>query len=226
MLRAIMILATLLVFLITLSLNRPLLRYWLPITYFIWVYAAVAGVQLMSHLTRRFGLRQAKVSVISRLGVVGLCLAISIYIIGTKPVDRVWDSADVPEYRTDLLQWLRRNVGDDDRYVEGPLFAWQLERGAHLTPAESARENPDTFEQFIRRYDVKYVVVDWDSMNTLRYRGAGSERSGGADRREKLKGIVSFDETRGIVEHELPEGWTRVAADDKGRVEYVVYQIG
>ena len=117
-----------------------------------------------------------------------------------------------------MLDWMRANVGETDRYVEGPNMRWVMENGVHLYPPAALRESKDAFLEFVRDHDVRYVIAEMESMHKYRYRGR-------IDRRLKFDGILEFDEQQGILELNVPADWIRVASDDDGIVEFIIYEI-
>ena len=55
-------------------------------------------------------------------------------------------------------------------------------------------------------------------MHFWRYRGT-------FDRRLQFEGILDFDAENGIREVQVPDDWSRVASDEEGTVEYIVYEV-
>jgi hypothetical protein len=113
---------------------------------------------------------------------------------------------------------MRANVGKDDRYVEGPNWRWVLEDGSHIFPPYPARISATEFVEFVRNNDIRYVIAETKSMNLWRYRGT-------FDRRLQFEGILDFEAESGIDELDVPSEWTKVAADEEGAVDYIVYEV-
>jgi len=213
------ILLTVAVFVLALSLHRPIERYLLPIHFYIWVYAAMGFAYLLFRFREKLPIRALDAAAALRLGTAAFCALLAIYIVGTKDVmARAPHSVTVEPHRIDLAQWMRANVGESDRYVEGPNTRWVLKRGKHLYPPSELRSSPDGFLAFIRASDVKYVIAEMKSMHLWRYRGR-------IDRRQQFEGLLEFDAERGIQELDIPDDWKKVAVDDNGIVEYVVYEV-
>ena len=211
--------ATVLAFLLALSLHRPLPRYLLPIMFFVWVYAAIGGIYLFEVLSRSVKIGNKDPGALLNGAVAAGVAFLGLFIVSTKPLGDAPTSIYISPHRVELLQWMRDNIGELDRYVEGPNFRWLLRDGVFLYPPGEVRESRDRFDAFVRHHDVRYVIAEMESMHRHRYRG------GQIDRQLKFEGILQFDQKRGIQELEIPDGWTKVAEDSDGIVEYIVYEV-
>jgi hypothetical protein len=213
------VLLTVAVFLLALSLHRPLERYLLPIHYYLWVYAAMGLAVLLNRFREQLRVAIPDIHAVARLGLAAFCALLSVYILGTKNVvAKVPNSVSVEPHRLELVEWMRANLDDDDMYVEGPNWRWVIENGKAIYPPERFRMSPEAFQDFISEYDVNYVVAEMKSMHLWRYRGR-------QDRRLKFDGILDFDPERGIQELAVPSNWTKVAIDGDGIVEYIIYEV-
>lgn len=212
-------LLTVAVFVLALSLHRPLERYLLPIHFYIWVYAAMGLAVLLYRVREHIGIAISDIHAAASFGIAVSCALLSVYVLGTKNViAKVPDSVSVESHRLELVEWMRANLDDDDMYVEGPNWRWVFENGKAIYPPEQSRASPEAFQNFINEYNVDYVVAEMKSMHLWRYRGR-------QDRRLKFEGILDFDAKRGIQELDVPPNWTKVSVDDDGIVEYIVYEV-
>ncbi|MEM7502621.1 MAG: glycosyltransferase family 39 protein [Pseudomonadota bacterium] len=214
--------ATVIFFVLVLTLHRPLPRYLLPVTFFVWVYAAMGLLYLTGKYATKLNKRQLNQGLAA--AVLAACLGtIAVFgltkPIGKNPIARVGNSAELPPHRAELLDWMRRNIGAEDRYVEGPNVRWLLEDGVYLFPSGPVRESRDEFRAFVDRHGVKYVIAEMDSMHKFRYRG------GLIDRQLKFQGVLDFDQQAGIRELDVPDNWHKVLEDQNGIVEYIVYEV-
>lgn len=214
--------ATVVFFLLVLTLHRPLPRYLLPVTFFVWVYAAMG----LLYLTQKYtpDRLKARLDKVLTAGVIAACLGtVAVFgltkPIGKRPVTRVANSVELPEHRAELLDWMRSNIGKEDRYVEGPNVRWLMQDGVFVFPSAPVRESRDKFRAFVDRNSIRYVIAEMDSMHKFRYRG------GLIDRQLKFEGVLDFDQQAGIRELDVPQNWRKVLEDQDGIVEYIVYEV-
>jgi hypothetical protein len=212
-------LLTVAVFLVALSLHRPIERYLLPIHFYIWVYAATGVVFLLYRFGQKMPVKVQDSSAVLHASSAALCALLGIFLFGTKGLlQKVPNAVEVEPHRRALVDWMRENIQEDDRYVEGPNIRWVFRNGKHIYPPHHSRISADGFVEFIRENDIKYVIAESKSMHLWRYRGR-------FDRRLQFEGILEFDRDAGIRELALPEDWTRVAFDEDGIVDFVVYEV-
>jgi 4-amino-4-deoxy-L-arabinose transferase-like glycosyltransferase len=212
-------LATFGVFLLALTLHRPIARYLLPLHFFIWIYAAMGVVFLIYRYGDRLRIDRSILASFIHVGVTSCCAMLAFYIFGTKSaIARAPDALEISPHRHELVEWMRANIGKDDRYVEGPNWRWVLEDGTHIFPPYPARISATEFVEFVRNNDIRYVIAETKSMNLWRYRGT-------FDRRLQFEGILDFEAESGIDELDVPSEWTKVAADEEGAVNYIVYEV-
>lgn len=216
------ILTTLLTFLICLTLFSPLPRYLLPIIPIIWIYVALGVLTFLNLLRKKFPL---KLSVFSRpffspiLIIFGCLLLVGLhYPFTTYSMSSLAKSVDYSDSRLDLLNWLRKNLNEDDTYIEGPKFNWQLEKGTMVLAPLNKRKSFEEFNSFVKQHDINYIIIDWNSLTVSRYRGQG------LDRRKKLEGYFNLDPKKGIVQQKSVDGWRLVYKDNRPKVEFMVFK--
>jgi len=216
------ILTTLFTFLIGLTLFSPIYRYLLPIIPLVWIYVALGILTFLDMLRKK---SPSIFTVFNRpflfptLLIFGCFILISLhYPFNKYSISTIVKSVDYSDSRRDLLNWLRSNLNEDDKYIEGPNFNWQLEKGTWFIAPINKRKSIEEFNSFIKQHDITYIVIDWYSLTVSRYRGEN------LDKRKKLDGYFNLDSKKGIVQQKSVDGWRLVYKDHRPKVEFMVFK--
>jgi hypothetical protein len=215
------IIATLLIFIVCLSLFRKIDRYFLPIVPFIYLYASIGFIVLSKRFYDNF------VKKIFRIGYKSFAtyslIVINIIIFGyntaTQSLSNPVNSVEYSESRYDLLRWMRNNLRKGDKYVEGPSLNWQLENGMWVIPPKYNRLNLESFNDFAKNNNIDYVIIDFYSLTVSRYRG------GGVDKMKKLEGYFELDDEKGIIQKKSIDNWKQIYMDPREKVEFIIFKI-
>ena len=203
---------TLLVFFLLLSFN-PIDRYFLPIIPFIWIYIALGIFTILDLINKKLSLKYLKLNIISYIPHV-LILSLILYagfILTKKTFANPMNSVEYSESRLDLLNWLRSNLQEDDKYTLGPNFNWQLEKGTWILPPDDAKTKDfSKFKTFIKRHDVSYVII---------------ERSSLKDKMKLIENNFVLDPIEGVIEKKSVDGWELVYRDRNKPVDFLVYKL-
>lgn len=218
--RMVYVFTTLLTFVVGLAFFRPILRYFLPILPFIWIYVALGILTILDIFQKGFLSNISNLSMILYIPrVLAItCILLIGYALATLSLSSPTKSVDFSDSRLDLLNWLRANLNENETYIEGPNFNWQLEKGTWVLPPVNKRESLEEFNSFVKQHDINYVIIDWYSLTVSRYRG------GGIDRRKKLEGYFELDPKKGIVQKKNVGDWQLIYKDPRRKVEFMVFK--
>jgi hypothetical protein len=215
------VISSLLSFVVFLSVFPPLSRYVLPVLSLAWIYVGLGtlcALNVMRQLLSKIylpGLARGLSTPILLLVIVGF---VFFYGVVKYPVSDPRQSVDFSDSRRDLLEWMRKNLRNNDKYIEGPNFSWQMERGTWIIAPKNSREDLDKFKAFIDNVGVKYIVIDWYSLTVNRYRGEH------VDRLQQLDGYFRLDEQLGIVQENAIDGWELAYEDFRKKKEFMVFK--
>ena len=105
---------------------------------------------LLNRFSKKFQFSVADVNAVFGICVVAISISLSSYLFATKDVvSRAPNSVEVEPHRRDLVEWMRANIKQDDRYVEGPNFRWLIKEGKHIYPPYDSRIDSAQFIEFI-----------------------------------------------------------------------------
>lgn len=204
--------STSLLFFILLSFN-PIDRYFLPLVPFIWIYIVYGFFVSLDIFSREMISQNYKLKIIDSVPYVFIAfLALyAAFNLVKKPLDNPLNSVSYSENRYTILNWLRTNLKENEKYTLGPNFNWQLNTGIWILPPQNARvKNFQKFRSFIRKHNVSYVIIS-------------SENIG--DKEELLKDNYMFDKDAGLIEKKNEEGWKLVFKDQNKPVDYLIYKV-
>jgi hypothetical protein len=117
-----------------------------------------------------------------------------------------------------LVDWLRKNLNDGDKYTEGPSVNWQIENGDWIIPPKYSQQSMQNFNIYAKSNGINYVVIDWYSLTVSRYRGR-------VDKLKKLEGYFELDPNEGIIQKKPVKDWELVYKDSRKKVEFMVFKI-
>lgn len=211
------IITTLLIFIVVLSLAKPIPRYLLPIIPIIWVYIALGMFTILELVNKMFFERTHKINVLPYISYVFILIVmfkvglISINTSFSNPLN----SVEYSENRADLVEWLRANLNKNDKYTLGPNLNWQLEKGIWLFPSISTNENLLKLNSFIKNHNIQYAIVGKNNLTKDR----------GIDYYQLTKDYFEWSPLRGIVAKKKIKNWNLVYKSKKEPVEYLVYAV-
>lgn len=209
------IFSTLIVFIIALTLFRPITRYFLPIIPFLWIYIGLGMCKLIIKVNEKFFLKKIKINIIPFIPyILAFFLTLNIsYTILKNNLSNPLESVKYSENRKDLLSWLKANLKKGDTYTMGPNFNWQLDDGIWVLPPMSGRENISDLISFVKRQGIRYVIMERNYIASFRDIAI-----------KKLTGdYFALDPIEGIISKNPVEGWKLVYSDQKRPVEFLVY---
>lgn len=206
------LLITMIIFFLILSFN-PIDRYYLPLLPFVWIYIIGGAYTFLYLIINKLFVnvdnnKVNKILSITFIIILFLSLSASIY---NKPIKNPFNSVNYSEKRVELLNWLRNNLKEGDKYTLGPNFNWQLENGTWILPPFNMKTKDfDKFNDFIKRYQVKYVIIEKNSLS---------------DKKELINEYFSITPKEGIIEKKSIPNWNLVYKDQKIPVEFLVYEL-
>ena len=209
------IFSTLIVFMIALTLFRPITRYFLPLIPFMWIYIGIGMCKIINKINSRVFLRIIKINIIPLIPyLLAFFLTLNIsYTILKNNISNPLKSVEYSENRTNLLSWLKANLKKGDTYTMGPNFNWQLDDGIWILPPTSGREDILELISFVKRQGIRYVIMERNYIESFGDVGI-----------KKLSGdYFAIDPIEGIISKNPVEGWKLVYSDQKRPVEFLVY---
>jgi 4-amino-4-deoxy-L-arabinose transferase-like glycosyltransferase len=203
---------TIFVFILVFSFN-PIDRYFFPLIPFFWIYVLVGmrdAKMLLSESRIKKYLGKNYLAYIPYTLLI-FTFIYSIYLVVTKPLSNPLNSVEYDESRKEILNWLRKNVKENEKYTLGPNLNWQLEKGIWILPPDNAKlRSFSKFNSFMEKHDVSYVIIDHHSLH---------------DKMLVNEGIFSYDENQGIVENKKIENWDLVYEDHNVPTKFLIYKI-
>lgn len=200
------VIITSLLFLIFLSFN-PHDRYYLPVIPIMWIYTAFAVVTILGFIDQHFKLN---ITAFIPHSVVGILIVTAGYLLSTQSITGVLNSVEYTDSRRDLVNWLRANLGEEDRYTLGPNINWQLDKGTWFVPSKNM--DWEGFNQFVKIHDISYVIIDWPARRDL-------------GRIKIIESHFELDPEEGMVQKGEIKGWDLVYKDQKTPVEFLIYKL-
>jgi Dolichyl-phosphate-mannose-protein mannosyltransferase len=213
------VVTTLLIFFAALSLFRSYERYLLPLIPLVWIYAALGALTLLDLVRANYVPGVATLRSILAISLLSGCVLVIGYLLATRPIPNPMTSVDYGDSRRNLINWLQVTLKKQDRYAEGPMLNWMLDEGTQVLPPPKIRTNLIAFNEFAKKHQIKYVVLEWYSLTISRFRGSGY------DRRKFIQEYFDFDQKRGIVQRKPVPGWRLVYKDNNKKVDFLVFQI-
>jgi hypothetical protein len=141
-------------------------------------------------------------------------------VFSTRSIANPARSVDYSDGRLELLNWVRANLNENDIYIFGPNFNWQLEKGTWIAAPKNTRLDFSKFNSFIKKHGVSYVIVSWKNSNQkIPFEGGGELKKG------FLVDYFEMDPAEGISEKRRVDGWTLVYKNQKKPVEFLVYKV-
>ena len=205
---------TILIFLALLSFN-PIDRYFLPIVPLIWIYIVLGIFTVLDLVGKWISLKNQKFDLILYVPpvLIIILLIYSIIILSTKTIANPLNSVEYSDSRLDLLNWLKTNLKEDEKYTLGPNFNWQLETGMWILPPDNAKfRDFAKFKSFIKRHNVSYVLIDrkhLEKTNMVMLKQAN----------------FLLDPFEGVVEKKSVDSWELVYQDHRKPVDFLVYKL-
>jgi hypothetical protein len=214
------IIITLIIFIVCLSMFRPITRYFLPVLPVIWIYIAFGILTLFYFFYRTVLYKFIKFDFISlcSICILSFCIFIFGWFIVNKNISNPFHSVEYSDSRYDLLYWLRNNLEANDMYCEGPNFNWQLDKGTWVQAPKDSRTSMLKFNSFLKKHSVKFIIVDLYSLTVSRFRG------GGIDRMKKFEDYFYIDSLKGIVQTKDVNNWELVYKDPRRKVRFMVFK--
>ncbi len=204
-------LSTLLLFMVLLSFN-PIDRYFLPLVPFIWIYIAFGILTILDFINKWIFLKDQKFNLMSYIPHV-LILVLLMYlgfVIAKKTLANPLNSVEFSESRLDLLNWLRKNLQEDEMYTLGPNFNWQLKTGIWILAPDNVQTGSlSKFQSFLKKHNVTYVIMVPQRLEDM----AGIRENFGADPNE------------GLTELKPITNWSLVYKDPQKPVDFLVYKL-
>lgn len=205
--------STILIFFFLVSFN-PISRYFLPIVPFVWIYIALGIFTLLDQMNKKISIKFLDVSIISYVPhalILLLILYLGFTLTTNKSIANPLNSVEYSESRLDLLNWLRSNLKEDEKYTLGPNFNWQLKKGIWILPPQNARiKDFPKFKSFIRKHDVSYIIMERNSLK---------------DKIKLIEDNFVLDPIEGIIEKKSVDGWELIYKDHKKPIDFLVYKL-
>ncbi len=211
------VIITLLVFFVAFSFVRSIPRYFLPLIPLIWIYIALGILTLLDFINKKFFFKSLKVNIISYVPhFLILILIINLsYLLSTKAITNPTKSVSYSENRLDLLNWMRDNLNENDKYTLGPNLYWQLDKGTWVVPPVLVREDFSKLNSFMKRHDISYIIISSQNL----------AREGSVDYSKLTQNYFELDPKEGIVEKRNIVNWDLVYRNQKKPVEFLVYKV-
>jgi 4-amino-4-deoxy-L-arabinose transferase-like glycosyltransferase len=216
-------LITFVIFFLALSIN-PIDRYFLPVIPMMWIYIAFGFLSAVDYVNKNF-IKKYSFNPFPYLAYILLLILIANAVnwLLKKDLSNPMLSVEYSESRRDLLNWLRNNLEKGDKYVMGPNFNWQLEKGIWIIPPVYTKSNFLEYQSFIKEHKISYAIIDKNikSVNAAEWQSA-------AGRKKKSNFIDNYfevDPVKGVVEKKEVENWKLVYKDPVEPVDYMIYKI-
>ena len=208
------------------SLMRlPIYRYYLPLVPFIWIYVALGTFTLFGYIEKNFSFKRFNVRLnayIPLFLIIILLFNIG-FVIVKEGINNPLNSVAYDESRDDILNWLRNNLDEHEKYTMGPNFQWQLEKGTWILPPGKAYGDFSRFKSFIRRHNVSYIVIDSKTIekfsNPRNFIGDKIE----VDSKKSVKEYFEYHPRDGIKEKKKINEWNIIYKDQKKPVDFIIY---
>jgi hypothetical protein len=204
--------STIFIFLVILSFN-PIDRYFLPLVPFIWIYAAFGIFTAWDLANKSIFKKYLRFKLIPYTphALTLILLIYSIFFLTSKTIANPFNSVEYSESRLNLLNWLRVNLHDNEKYTLGPNFNWQLDRGIWILPPDNAKTKDfSKFNTFIRKHSVSYIILERNSLS---------------DKMKLIENYFLLDPIEGLVEKKSVDGWQLVYKDHKKPVDFLIYKL-
>jgi hypothetical protein len=209
------ILSTVIVFVVVLSLVRPLVRYPLPLVPFIWIYIAL-GIFTVIELANKLIWARLNRNVIKfapYILIIFLILNLGYTAAKTK-MENPLHSVDYSSSRHNLLTWLRANLSDGDTYTMGPNFNWQLKQGIWIVPPQFAREHFNELKTFVQNHKIEYIIIDLNFLKSYEGKSFAKE----------VEDYFQADPVKGLIPIKNIDGWSLVYKDNNNPAQFLIYK--
>ncbi len=206
------LLLTIIIFILFLSFN-PIDRYFLPLTAFIWIYIAFGLMSITELASKKLIGKSSSLDFEFYFQIVLLLFLIFhlSYTLINKPIADPMKSVYCSLSRTDILDWLRSNLKEDEKYTLGPNLNWQLSTGIWILPPYNAKTKDfQKFKNFIAKHNVSYIIIDTESLS---------------DKMKLIENIFIIDPIEGLIEKKSETGWMLIYKDKNKPVDYLIYKL-
>jgi hypothetical protein len=207
-------------------LRIPIDRYYLPLIPFIWIYIALGIFTLTDYAVKRFAKQyKFKINLYISIFLIIILLFHAGFQFWDKEINNPLNSVEYNESRDDILNWLRKNLDEDDQYTMGPNFNWQLKKGTWILPPVVAWADFLKFRSFVKRHNVTYIIIDSNTIedftNTRNILGEKVEVNG----EQSFTEYFEYDPIEGIIEKKKVNDWNIVYKDQKEPVGFIIYNL-
>lgn len=206
------LISTIIIFLLFLSFN-PIDRYFLPLTASLWIYIGIGILSTAEFLHKKILSQKLHIDykIFAQIILAVILISNFGYTHYKQPLKNPLKSVYLSQARIDILQWLRNNLKENEKYSLGPNLNWQLSTGIWILPPHNAKTKDFVkFNKFMERYNVSYVIIDTESLS---------------DKKELIKNHFEIDPVEGLIQKKYEPGWELIYKDQSKPIDYLIYRM-
>jgi 4-amino-4-deoxy-L-arabinose transferase-like glycosyltransferase len=206
------LISTIISFLLFLSFN-PIDRYFLPLSASLWIYIGIGILSTAEFLNKKILSQKPHIDykIFAQIILALILISNFVYTHHKKPLKNPLNSVYLSQARIDVLQWLRNNLKDNEKYSLGPNLNWQLSTGIWILPPYNAKTKDFVkFNKFMERHNVSYVIIDTESLS---------------DKKELIKNHFEIDPAEGLIQKKYEPGWELIYKDQSKPIDYLIFRM-